>query len=507
MSSPISNVRPAPDPLIVDLADYALSAKITSDEAYDTARWCLADTLACGIMALAYPACTKLLGPVVPGTTIRHGARVPGTTYELDPVQAAFNIGTIVRWLDFNDTWLAAEWGHPSDNLGAILATADWLSRQQADGVTPVAFHTPLAAYGRQQVYAPGAATRPSHAPLTVKDVLTAMIKAHEIQGVLALENSFNRVGLDHVILVRLASTAVTAALLGGTRDQVINAISHAWLDGSALRTYRHAPNTGSRKSWAAGDATSRAVRLALIALTGEMGYPSVLTAKTWGFQDVSFKGNPVKLARPLGSYVMEQVLFKISFPAEFHAQTAVECALQLHPKIKDRLDQIERVELTTHESAIRIIDKSGPLHNPADRDHCLQYMAAIGLIFGRLTADHYEDKTAADPRIDALRAKMKVTEDKSYSKDYLDPEKRSIANAMQVFFQDGSKTERIEVHYPIGHRRRRAEGIPVLQQKARDAFSAHYGKDKAAHLMSLFADRSKLEAMPVHEFAAALVK
>ncbi len=492
MSSHISNVRPAPDKLLTDLADYALNAPIASDEAYDTARWCLADTLACGIMALAYPACTKLLGPVVPGTTIKHGARVPGTAYELDPVAAAFNLGAIIRWLDFNDTWLAAEWGHPSDNLGAILGTADWLSRHQAAHIAPAAFHSVLPA---------------RHAPLTMKDVLTAMVKAHEIQGVLALENSFNRVGLDHVLLVRIASTAVTAVMLGGTRDQVINAISHAWLDGSALRTYRHAPNTGSRKSWAAGDATSRAVRLALIAMTGEMGYPSVLTAKTWGFQDVSFKGNSLKLARPLGSYVMEQVLFKISFPAEFHAQTAVECAMKLHPLVKDRLDQIERVELTTHESAIRIIDKSGPLNNPADRDHCLQYMTAIGLIFGALTADHYEDQVAADPRIDALRARMIVAEDKSYSKDYLDPEKRSIANAVQVFFKDGSKTERIEVHFPIGHRRRRAEGIPVLQQKAHDAFAAHYGKDKAVSLMSLFADRAKLEAMPVHEFIGAFVK
>ena len=490
MSSSISNVRPAPDKLLADLADYALGTKISSAEAYDTARWCLADTLACGIMALAYPACTKLLGPVVPGTTIRHGARVPGTAHELDPVQGAFNIGTIVRWLDFNDTWLAAEWGHPSDNLGAILATADWLSRNAAAG-------TPVAAFS----------TRLSARPLTVRDVLTAMIKAHEIQGVLALENSFNRVGLDHVLLVRVASTAVTAVMLGGTRDQVINAISHAWLDGSALRTYRHAPNTGSRKSWAAGDATSRAVRLALTALTGEMGYPSVLTAKTWGFQDVSFKGNTLKLARPLGTYVMEQILFKISFPAEFHAQTAVECAMKLHPLVKGRLDAIERVELTTHESAIRIIDKSGPLNNPADRDHCLQYMTAIGLIFGALTADHYEDRVAADPRIDALRARMTVSEDKSYSKDYLDPEKRSIPNAVQVFFQDGTSTERVEVHFPIGHRRRRSEGIPVLQQKARAAFAAHYGKDQAASLMALFADRARLEAMPVHEFVSAFVK
>src|SRR4051812_9082474 len=406
MGSPISNVRPAPDALITELADYALNARITSDEAYDTARWCLVDTLACGIMALAYPACTKLLGPIVPGSTIKNGARVPGTAHELDPVQGAFNIGTIVRWLDFNDTWLAAEWGHPSDNLGAILATADWLSRHQAAGITPAAFQSKI---------------ENRESKISMRDVLVAMVKAHEIQGLLALENSFNRVGLDHVLLVRVASTAVTTAMLGGTREQIINALSHAWLDGSALRTYRHAPNTGSRKSWAAGDATSRAVRLALIAMTGEMGYPSVLSAKTWGFQDVSFKGNPVKLARPLGSYVMENVLFKISFPAEFHAQTAVECAIQLHRAVAPRLAEIERIEITTHESAIRIIDKTGPLHNPADRDHCLQYMTAIGLIFGTLTAEHYEDKIAADPRIDALRAKMTVLENKDYSVDYLD--------------------------------------------------------------------------------------
>ena len=492
MSSPITNIRPAPDQLLADLADYALNATITSTEAYDTARWCLADTLACGIMALAYPACTKLLGPVVPGASIQHGARVPGTAYELDPVAAAFNIGTIIRWLDFNDTWLAAEWGHPSDNLGAILGTADWLSRHQAAHIAPAAFHSLLPAH---------------RAPVTMKDVLTAMVKAHEIQGVLALENSFNRVGLDHVLLVRVASTAVTTALLGGTREQVINALSHAWLDGSALRTYRHAPNTGSRKSWAAGDATARAVRLSLIAMTGEMGYPSVLTAPTWGFQDVAFKGRPLRLARPLGSYVMEQILFKISFPAEFHAQTAVECALRLHPLVRDRLDLIERIVLTTHESAIRIIDKTGPLNNPADRDHCLQYMTAIGLIFGALTADHYEDKTAADPRIDALRARMVVTEDKQYSRDYLDPEKRSIANAVEVFFRDGTSAEKVAVEYPIGHRRRRQEGIPLLQQKARTAFASHYGPDKAAKLMDLFSDRAALEAMPVHAFVSGFAR
>jgi 2-methylcitrate dehydratase len=377
---------------------------------------------------------------------------------------------------------------HPSDNLGAILAVTDWLSRNQTAGTTPAAFGSPLSALDSQ----PGP---------TMRDVLLAMVKAHEIQGVLALENSFNRVGLDHVLLVRIASTAVATALLGGTREQIIIALSHAWIDGSALRTYRHAPNTGSRKSWAAGDATSRAVRLALIALTGEMGYPSALSAKTWGFQDVCFRGNPVKLARPLTSYVMEHILFKISFPAEFHAQTAVECAIKLHPLVRDKLEEIERVELTTHESAIRIIDKTGPLHNPADRDHCLQYMTAIGLIFGALTAEHYEDNIAADSRIDQLRATMFVMEDKQYSRDYLDPEKRSIANAVQVFFRDGTKTEKVAVEYPIGHRRRRTEGIPVLHQKAEAAFLAHYGAEKAGELMALFADRGKLEAMPVHEF------
>jgi 2-methylcitrate dehydratase len=491
VSSAISNVRPLADALLTELADYALSYRTPSAEALDTARWCLADTLACGIMALAYPACTKLLGPVVPGASLKPGARVPGTPHELDPVQAAFNIGTMVRWLDFNDTWLAAEWGHPSDNLGAILAVADWLSRTTTAGAQPNAFSTPL---GRRT------------APLTMSDVLLAMVKAHEIQGVLALENSFNRVGLDHVLLVRVASTAVATALLGGNREQIINALSHAWVDGSSLRTYRHAPNTGSRKSWAAGDATSRAVRLALIAMTGEMGYPSALTAKTWGFQDVSFKGQSLRLGRPLGSYVMEQILFKISFPAEFHAQTAVECALRLHPLVRDRLDAIERVEITTHESAIRIIDKTGPLHNPADRDHCLQYMTAIGMIFGTLTAEHYEDRVAADPRIDALRSRMVVTEEKTYSRSYLDAEQRSIANAVQVFFRDGTSTPRIEVHFPIGHRRRRAEGIPLLQEKALAAFAAHYGAAKAEELLGLFADRTKLEQMPVSRFVDAFV-
>src|SRR3954454_8963122 len=397
MSSHISNVRPKPDKVLTMIADYAAKYSVKSAEAYDTARYCLMDTLGCGLEALEYPACTKLLGPIDPATVTPNGAKVPGTKFQLDPVQAAFNIGTMIRWLDFNDTWLAAEWGHPSDNLGGILATADWISRNSLNK------------------------------PLQMKDVLTGMIKAHEIQGVIALENSFNRVGLDHVVLVKVASTAVVANMLGCTYDQVVNAVSQAWVDGQALRTYRHAPNTGSRKSWAAGDATSRAVRLALISKTGEMGYPSVLSAKGWGFYDVLFKGKPFKFQRKFGSYVMENVLFKISFPAEFHSQTAVECAMQLHPLVKNRIDDIKRIRIRTHEAAIRIIDKQGPLDNPADRDHCIQYMVAVPLLFGRLTAADYEDDVASDPRIDRLRDKMTCVEDKQFSKDYLDPQKRSI--------------------------------------------------------------------------------
>ena len=468
--------RPAPEKVLTDIADYALGSKIESQEAYETARYCLMDTLACGMLALAYPACTKLLGPMVPGATLKGGARVPGTQYELDPVQAAFNIGTMIRWLDFNDTWLAAEWGHPSDNLGGILAAADWRSRRRmAEGKTS----------------------------LTLREMLTAMIKAHEIQGVLALENSFNRVGLDHVLLVRVASTAVVTTLLGGTREQVINAVSQAFIDGGALRTYRHAPNTGSRKSWAAGDATSRAVRLALIALTGEIGYPTALSAKTWGFYDVLFKGQPFKLQRDYGSYVMENVLFKISYPAEFHAQTAVECAMRLHPQVKDKLDQIEKVVIETQEPGVRIIDKTGPLNNPADRDHCLQYMTAIPLIFGRLTAEDYEDRVAADSRIDALRAKMEVRENPQFTKDYYDPAKRYIGNALQVLFKDGSKTERIAVDYPIGHRRRRAEGIPLLVKKFESAIAGRLPAKQCDAIKILCADQGKLETAAVTDFMA----
>jgi 2-methylcitrate dehydratase len=479
MPGSTENVRPQPDQVLVDIADYVLEYQVDSVEAYRTARLCLMDSLGCGLEALDYPACTRLLGPVVPGTSVPNGARVPGTSYVLDPVTAAFNIGAMIRWLDYNDTWLAAEWGHPSDNLGGILAVADWLSRNRR---------------ARGQ------------APLTVHEVLTAMIKAHEIQGVIALENSFNRVGLDHVVLVKVATTAVTAGLLGGSREQIINALSNAWIDGHPLRTYRHAPNTGSRKSWAAGDAASRGVRLALIALGGEMGYPSALTARTWGFYDVLFRGQPFKFSQPYGSYVMENVLFKISFPAEFHAQTAVEAAFQLHPLVRGRLDEIERVVINTHESAIRIIDKRGPLHNPADRDHCLQYMVAVGLIFGELTAAHYEDQTAADPRIDALREKMEVVEDPQYSRDYLDPQKRSIANALQIFFVDGSASPKAAVEYPLGHRRRREEGLPLLVEKFKRNLARRFDPDRADAILDLCGDQSRLEATPVDEFADLFV-
>jgi 2-methylcitrate dehydratase len=473
------NVRPDPDPELVAIADYVMDYEIASDDAYRTARHCLMDTLGCGLLALRYPECTKLLGPIVPGTVVPLGARVPGTPYVLDPVKAAFDIGTIVRWLDFNDTWLAAEWGHPSDNLGAILAVADYVSRQRAAA---------------------------GEAPLTVRDVLTAMIKAHEIQGVLALENSFNRVGLDHVVLVKVASAAVATRMLGGGRQEVIDAVSQAWVDGQSLRTYRHAPNTGSRKSWAAGDATSRAVRLALMTLTGEMGYPSVLSAKTWGFYDVSFKGRPFAFQRPYGSYVMENVLFKISYPAEFHAQTAVEAALELHPQVRDRLDQIERIVLSTQEPAVRIISKTGPLYNPADRDHCLQYMVAVGLIFGELTADHYEDAVAADPRIDALRDKMQVEEDARYTRDYYDPDKRYIGNAVQVFFKGGTSTDKVEIDYPVGHRRRRAEGIPLLERKFRENLAMRFPRRQAEAVLALCSDQARLESTPVNRFMDLLV-
>ena len=476
MSSHISNERPPFDKVIRDIADYALHYEIRSDLAYETAHYCLLDTLGCGLEALEYPACTKLLGPIVPGTTVPHGTRVPGTSYQLDPVQGAFSIGAMIRWLDYNDTWLAAEWGHPSDNLGGILAIADWLSRVAAAEGRPL---------------------------LTMREVLTAMVKAHEIQGCIALENSFNKVGLDHVVLVKVASTAVVSGLLGLSREQMLNAISLAWVDGQSLRTYRHAPNTGSRKSWAAGDATSRAVRLALMARAGEMGYPSALTAKTWGFYDVSFRGQEFKFQRSYGSYVMENVLFKISYPAEFHAQTAVEAAMALKAKLDEQgktADDVRRITIRTHEACLRIIDKRGPLSNPADRDHCVQYMIAIPLIFGRLTAADYEDKVASDPRIDSLRAKVECVEEPQFTKDYHDPEKRSIANSLRMELTDGAVLEET-VEYPIGHKRRRKEGMPLLVEKFKRNLARRFGAEQQQRVLNASMNRQRLQQMPVSEY------
>jgi 2-methylcitrate dehydratase len=478
-AEPEKGSRPEADGLLQEIADYTLTAWIDSAEAWETARYCLLDALGCGLLALGYPACSKLIGPVVPEATLPGGARVPGTPYELDPVQAAFCIGAMVRWLDFNDTWLAAEWGHPSDNLGGILAVADYLGRR---------------------------AVREGRDGLIMRSVLEALIKAYEIQGVLALNHSFNRVGLDHVLLVRIASTAVATRLLGGGRAEVINAVSNAFVDGGALRTYRHAPNTGSRKSWAAGDATSRAVRLALMARQGEMGYPTALTAPIWGFQDALFRGEPLVLAQPFGSYVMEHILFKISFPAEFHAQTAVEAAIALHPRVKDRLAEIETIRIETQESALRIIDKVGPLDNPADRDHCLQYMVAVGLLKGDLMAADYEDAAAADPRIDWLRSRMVVTEDPRMSADYLDPARRSIGNSVQVMFRDGQSTEKITVDYPIGHRRRRNQGIPLLLAKFEENLRSGPLTRTVDHILESCAEQDRLEQMPVHEFVSLFV-
>ena len=467
------------DQVIVDIVDYVNNTEINSSETIETARHCLIDSLACALEALQYPACTKLLGPVVQGTIVPNGAKVPGTSYQLDPVQAAFNIGAMIRWLDFNDTWLAAEWGHPSDNLGGILAVADWLSRTNVANGAP---------------------------PMTMGKVLQAMVKAHEIQGVMALENSFNRVGLDHVILVKLASTAVCGWLLGLPREQLLNAVSHVFLDGSALRTYRHFPNTGSRKSWAAGDATSRGVRLALIARTGEMGYPSVLTTNTWGFYDCHFNGNPFEFQRPYGTYVMDNILFKISFPAEFHAQTAVECAMLLHPEVKDRINDIKSVTIRTQESAIRIIDKKGPLNNPADRDHCIQYMVAVPLVFGHLTAADYEDTVAADARIDAIREKIVCVEDPKFTRDYLDPDKRSIANGISIEFNDGEKLDEVVVDYPIGHRRRRAEGIPVLIEKFKTNLARSFQEKQRDSILEISLDTQRLNDIPVNEYVDLFV-
>jgi len=481
MSSNVDlNVRPGFDGLITEISDYVSNYEIKSDLALDTARNCLIDTIGCGLLALKFPACTKMLGPIVRDTKVPYGVRVPGTDYELDPVKGAFDIGCIIRWLDYNDTWLAAEWGHPSDNLGAILSVCDFISRQQIDN---------------------------GDEPLKMRTVLESMIMAHEIQGVLALENSFNRVGLDHVLLVKVASTAVATKLLGGSIDQIKDAVSQAWLDGQSLRTYRHAPNAGSRKSWAAGDATSRGVRLAMITMSGEMGYPGALSAPVWGFEDVLFKGDSLSLPQPFETYVMENILFKISFPAEFHAQTAVEAAVSLHSEIKDRINEIESIEITTHESAIRIISKVGELNNPADRDHCLQYMVAIGLLKGNLVAEDYEDDVAKDPRVDELREKMVINEDKRYSKEYLEADKRSIANRIKVHFKDGTATNEVEVEYPIGHKRRRKEGIPILEKKFKDNLSITYDESKSNEIFELCMDQRKLEETSVADFQQLLSK
>ena len=481
MSSNVDlNIRPGFDGLITEISDYVSNYEIKSDLALDTARNCLIDTIGCGLLALKFPACTKMLGPIVRDTKVPYGVRVPGTDYELDPVKGAFDIGCIIRWLDYNDTWLAAEWGHPSDNLGAILSVCDFISRQQI-------------ANGDE--------------PLKMRTVLESMIMAHEIQGVLALENSFNRVGLDHVLLVKVASTAVATKLLGGSIDQIKDAVSQAWLDGQSLRTYRHAPNAGSRKSWAAGDATSRGVRLAMITMSGEMGYPGALSAPVWGFEDVLFKGDSLSLPQPFETYVMENILFKISFPAEFHAQTAVEAAVSLHSEIKDRINEIESIEITTHESAIRIISKVGELNNPADRDHCLQYMVAIGLLKGNLVAEDYEDDVAKDPRVDELREKMIINEDKRYSKEYLEADKRSIANRIKVHFKDGTATNEVEVEYPIGHKRRRKEGIPILEKKFKDNLSITYDESKSNEIFELCMNQRKLEETSVADFQQLLSK
>ncbi len=472
MSAHFDSIRPPPDRILVDIADYVLGYRIESELAYDTAHLCLLDTLGCGMEALDYPACTKLLGPIVPGTIVSNGSRVPGTAHQLDPVHAAFNIGTMIRWLDFNDTWLAAEWGHPSDNLGGILAVCDWLSRNGAE--------------------------------VAMRFVLTAMIKAHEIQGVLALENSFNAAGLDHVILVKLATAAVSAQLIGLSRDGVINTLSQCFVDGQALRTYRHAPNAGSRKSWAAGDATSRGVRLAMISATGEMGYPSALTAPVWGFYDASFRGNTLRIDRPYGSYVMENILFKVSYPAEFHAQTAVEAALRLYDRMVEsgrNASEITMITIRTHRAAMRIIDKRGPLANPADRDHCIQYMIAIPLLFGRLTAKDYEDHVAADPRIDELRAKMNCVEDEAFTRDYYDPAKRSITNGLSIMFNDGTSLPEEVVEFPVGHKRRRAEAIPLLMQKFRTNLARRFKDKQQDMILEASLERSRLEKIRVRDY------
>ena len=469
-----SNLRPEPDKVLADIADYADRYRVGSKLARETARLCLIDSLSCAFEALGYPACTKLLGPVVAGTIVPHGARVPGTTYVLDPVAATFNLGALVRWLDFNDAFYGETVIHPSDTISAVLMTADHLSRARV-------------ACGK--------------APLAMRDVLESTVKAYEIMGELALENGFGAVGLDHTILVKIAVTAVVTKLLGGTREEIVNAVSNAWIDGHALATFRRRPNTGSRKSWAAGDAASRGVWLALQAVKGEMGYPSALTARTWGFYDALFDGRRFRFQRPYTSYVIENVLFKIPYPTAFHGQSGVEAAIKLHPLVKDRLDDIRRVEVRCHNSTMVILDKTGPLHNPADRDHCMQYMMAVGMIYGTMTAEHYEDHVAADPRIDALRAKMKLAESRQYEREYHDPARRTNANSIQVFFKDGTKTPLSEVLYPLGHRRRRNEAIPVLMGKFEASVVRVFAPKRRDAILAACRDPQRLEAQPVNEF------
>lgn len=448
------------DSLLEKIADYILSPPKFTPLAYETAQWCLMDALGCAALAMTFPAATKLLGPIVPGSRCDNGVHVLKSDIALDPVKAAFDYGLLIRWLDYNDTWLAKEWGHPSDNLGAILSIIDYLRHHNKN-------------------------------EYLIKDILDAMIMAYEIQGMLAIDNAFNAAGLDHVILVKLASAAVAMKLLGGNRVELLNVLSQVFVDGQALRTYRHAPNTGARKSWAAGDATSRALWLCLMTLKGEEGYPSAITARIWGFQDAINRGNPVILANPLGCYVMENILFKVSYPAEFHAQTAVEAAIRCHAQVKDKLDDIERVDIETQAAGIRIIDKKGPLHNPADRDHCLQYMAAVGLIYGELTADSYEDEFAKDPRIDALMAKMHVTENQAFTTDYFDPDKRAIPNKITVYFKEGGALPPVQVDYPLGHRTRRAEAKKDIFSKALHNLSHYYSEPTTSALMNLFKESS----------------
>jgi len=474
------NQRSEPDTAIVEMVDYVDGYKVDTKRAFEAAYHCLVDSLGCAFMAFAYPECTKLLGPIVPGTVVPNGARVPGTPYVMDPVQAAFNMGTLVRWLEFNDATWGETVSHPSDTLVTLLVVADWVSRNRVAQRKP---------------------------PVLMRDVLELGIKAYELQGQLGILNPFRRVGLDHTIVVKIASTATVAKLLGCTRDEIFNALSNAWIDGHALATFRSEFNTGSRKSWAGGDAAARGVWLALLALKGEMGYPSALTAKTWGFYDVLLKGKALQLQQPYGTYIVENILFKVPSPTAFHAQTAVEAGIRLHPDVKDRLDEITKVEIWSHASSLMILDKTGPLHNPADRDHCLQYTVAVPLIFGHLTPEDYEDGFAADPRIDALRSKMVVVEDPSYTRGYTDPAIRSNAHAVRVHFRDGTSTRRVEVVFSCGHPSRRDVGIPFVFEKFNKGLAEVFAEKQRKAIQQAFADVETLLATPVNEIMDLMLR